>query len=534
MVNNPQQQRQQQSAPQETPGQTALRYSYSIAIVASTLIFTVVLIISIIGGAHDLLAYGKWLVLAFVVLALAGWQGPRINKHIQDTQDQKSKRERENKLNDAQVRHLDAKTKRLEETLPFDDQGNLFAHKYGYIAGQYREHPALTNYHNAPRIHAVREVQEQQQAALPPVQQPSQDWILSQLPASQLVVSPGVRRSNGELVRVKIEEVPHIKIIGAPGFGKSCLAGSFLDQLTQLNQPDKLQLALLDIEHKTSRLYEHLPHIYEPRIGKRRVPLVGTNAEEVAEHLRFLAKSELAWRGSLPEDELDRLPVVLAYIEEMYALQLEDIPPELMKRMVADVNILAARGRKYRVFLLAAMQTDYATEDMRNVQKMFRLRNAAAIDTSAARAAGFMNTELIKENFKNGQFGQFVTEFPGFSDIVYAPAYDVKRLLLKQNSSVRMVNSPVHDVFTGPISGDLHSVRTEGEQDVNNDEQSLQADVQKMIDVADLRAKGWGKIDIVQKLWNVKRGGSEKWKQAEREYAEIIQALEQAEEQEDD
>jgi hypothetical protein len=41
---------------------------------------------------------------------------------------------------------------------------------------------------------------------------------------------------------------------------------------------------------------------------------------------------------------------------------------------------------------------------------MFRFRAAAAIDQTAARAAGFQNTELIKQNFQQGVPGQFVIE----------------------------------------------------------------------------------------------------------------------------
>jgi hypothetical protein len=59
--------------------------------------------------------------------------------------------------------------------------------------------------------------------------------------------------------------------------------------------------------------------------------------------------------------------------------------------------------------------------------------------------------------------------------------------------------------------------------------QAMQA---KLSQVRQLRGLGWGKIAMVEKVWNIKRGGNERWKQAEAEYHQIIDQLE-AEEQED-
>ena len=41
--------------------------------------------------------------------------------------------------------------------------------------------------------------------------------------------------------------------------------------------------------------------------------------------------------------------------------------------------------------------------------------------------------------------------------------------------------------------------------------------------VRELRQNNWGKVAIVEKLWNVKAGGSRAWKQAETEYNAITE-----------
>lgn len=371
--------------------------------------------------------------------------------------------------------------------------------------------------HYAPHFHyqdtSTRPGQEQ--AVLnAAVNQPSQEWLLSQLPENQLIVSPGVQLIDGKVVQVSMVDVPHFKLLGASGFGKSCLAGSLLDQACETNSRDIFQVALLDLEHKTSRLFEDRPHVAQVRIGQRLIQMVATNADEVVEYLGYLTK-ELDRRAALSEQELNRLPILFMYVEEMLSLQYEVIDPKLLQIMFAALTILSVRGRKYGMFLLACMQTDYSTNELKVSQKMFRFRAAAAIDQTAARAAGFQNTELVKQNFQQGKPGQFVIEYPSFSQIVLAPIYDVKRLV-GQKTSVREEAD----------EDDWHSPRTVAAQPAHsprtNDAHAPQA---KLEQVRELKGMGWGKVATIEKVWGIKRGGNERWKQAEEEYNQIITQL---------
>jgi hypothetical protein len=45
--------------------------------------------------------------------------------------------------------------------------------------------------------------------------------------------------------------------------------------------------------------------------------------------------------------------------------------------------------------------------------------------------------------------------------------------------------------------------------------------------VRELKAKNWGKIAIIKKVWRAKPGETDAYKQAEAEYNQIIQLLEQ-------
>jgi hypothetical protein len=375
--------------------------------------------------------------------------------------------------------------------------------------------------HYAPHFHyqdTSTRTGEAQAALSAPINQPSQDYLLSQLPENRLIVSPGVQLSDGKVVQASIIEVPHFKLLGASGFGKSCLAGSLLDQAMQLNSPDIFQVALLDLEHKTSRLFEDRPHVAQVRIGQRLIQMVATNADEVVEYLGYLTK-ELDRRAALSEAELNRLPILFMYVEEMLSLQYEVIDPKLLQMMFAALTILSVRGRKYGMFLLACMQTDYSTNELKVSQKMFRFRAAAAIDQTAARAAGFQNTELVKQNFQQGKPGQFVIEYPSFSQIVLAPIYDVKRLVGQKTA--------VHEVFTDEVFQPVKPTRNTVETSLkNSDETTWQAKVNA---VRELHFQNWGKIATIERVWRVKAGGTQKYKDAEIEYEQIMAMIEESE-----
>ena len=428
--------------------------------------------------------------------------------------DQRAERKRLNAISQAEAARITAEAAALQaasmrtlRTIDFDQNGNAAVvgvdpTQITQLAGQ---HVQPVPKSNAGLLSAVS---GQPSAQYSP---PSQDQLLSTLVPNSLTVSPGVRNSNGQPVIVSITEIPHLKIIGSSGFGKSCLAAALLDQACQLNSPDKLQIALLDLEHKTSRLFEDRANVAEINLGTRRVTMVATDADEVAQHLGFL-KKELSRRTKLSEDDLLKEPVLLMYVEEMLSLQFE-VEDELLQQMLADITILAIRGRKYGMFLLAVSQTDYSTSELRVAQKQFRFRAAAGIDTTAARAAGFMNTELIKNNFQHGKPGQFVVEYPSFSDLVLAPDYDVKKLVLARSAVIR-------DRDTSPILRVVNDVRNPSEQPVNKvDEQALQA---KREQVTTLRDQNWGKINIIEKVWGVKRGGSQAYLKACTEYDAIV------------
>ncbi len=159
---------------------------------------------------------------------------------------------------------------------------------------------------------------------------------------------------------------------------------------------------------------------------------------------------------------------------------------------------------------------------------------AFAIDTSAARAAGFMSTELIKYSFTNSTRGDglYVLETPGVASLMLAPVYDVRAKVLALDTRSRIVldrSTPVQTPFNPEPARVVNAARTVTERlvnaEMNDDERAREA---KQAEVEHYRSLKWGKQAIIEKVWQCKKGGSQKWKAAESEYDAIIQTESEA------
>ncbi|SRR6266568_783842 len=353
------------------------------------------------------------------------------------------------------------------------------------------------------------------------LEQPTMRALMNSLQEDRLQVAPGIRGTDGKPLVLSIPRAVHFKLIGSSGFGKSCLAGALLKQAITTNSPERLQIALLDLEHKTSRLFENSPNVATLRVGRRLIEMVATDADEVARHLGYL-KIELDRRAELSEQELQYEPLLLIYVEEMLSLQYE-VDEQLLAQMFKDLSILAVRARKYGMFLLACAQTDYSTPELKTAQKQFRSRMAFAIDLSAARAAGFMNSELIKYSFSHSTPGDglYVLETPGVASLMLAPEYDVESELLNLESRSQRRSA------TAQVPFNVRSISS-AERIVNADEPACALGSRRSensLNVEKLLAMNWKKQAIIEKVWDVKKGGSHAYKNACAEYETIIAEL---------
>jgi hypothetical protein len=435
-----------------TPRQGAHPMAVLWSLIGGALLF--VFLVAGIIAAHEQFVFGATLVIyilvALAVVVLPGsaiygliWlikshqkadtikdlEIRRAEALVTDTEAQARQREAEAEYKRAQVEVL-------RRTIPFDGLGNAalidpYTGQVLQLRGNFQQYPNLHTYHNAPRVERISEdaPPEQGQLSGPALPLPKIEQFYEQIPYNSLQTGMGAEKLTGKLVIVDIRKSVHFKLVGGSEQGKSCVAAAILDIATTTNDPDHLKIGLLDLEYNTSRLFENLPHIAE--IGPKRIRLIGRDPDEVAQRLKLLLW-ELHRRERLGEAYCaEHEPVILVYVEEALALKYEVVDKKLNQEMLAAINVLGVRARKYGIFLLVVMQVDYSDKSTREAMAQFRTRAGFAIDPEAARASGFFDTKLVKQNYQTGRKGQYVLERPSYSGLVLAPDYDVRAKLIQ-------------------------------------------------------------------------------------------------------
>src|SRR5579885_881189 len=233
----------------------------------------------------------------------------------------------------------------------------------------------------------------------------------------------------------------HLKLIGASQHGKSSMAAALLDMITRTHDPRHVQIALLDIENKTGNLFAHLPHVARVRKHGETIQLHATNYDQVLEHLTHLV-SLIEYRYTLSEEELDRQPVVIVYLEEFidlkdhFKLRIDaversekDQAKQEYAQLVYCIKQIARRGLKVYVQLLMCAQVDYRDDDLQEALVNVTSGLSFCVRVSAAQAAGFYQTELITRNARENKLGQAVVEMPDCKDLILAPEYDLRARL---------------------------------------------------------------------------------------------------------
>lgn len=354
----------------------------------------------------------------------------------------------------------------------------------------------------------VRDNNLGQQQLPAPLQQPQLSAIIEDLIPNALEFAYGYDPQLDQLVKATLPKAVHIQLVGASGQGKSRQATSILTQLTTRNDPQHLQLALIDHEGETSAPFTGLPH----------VQFVADEPKEAARIFRALVKE-------LDRRDIGRIafPVLLVFCEEFLNLR-RTMPVQYRDQALEDYTSLALRGRKRGMFLFSIGQTAYTERSIRDAQAQFLSSMAFALKPTTARSAGFTNTELLNQLYSDRRPGQFLLERPAGDALLLAPYVDshIVSDLLGVESSLE------NGVESGSQFDDTEELRNQSEsgskvdrnQFRNQSEDALEA---SRVQVCSLLSQGIvNKADIIQAVWNVKPGNSEKYRTAETEFKTIM------------
>ena len=251
---------------------------------------------------------------------------------------------------------------------------------------------------------------DQAQLAAPAVAQPRLDTVIDELTANALEFPFGVSRDTGEIVKSSLQKAVHLNAIGDTGGGKSTGAQGILTALSTMNDPEHLSLAFVDAESETTLPFHHLPHVRyladDPRDAAR----------IFAELVQVLTQRHITRQ---------MFPFILLFCEEFLTLR-KRMPDSVKSQALDDFTELACGGRKRNIALYTIGQTAYSDKAIRDAQAQFQTNMAYAIHPQRARAAGFVETPLLNQVYKEKRPGQFVLEHKGTNSIVLAPYVDAR------------------------------------------------------------------------------------------------------------
>ncbi len=234
---------------------------------------------------------------------------------------------------------------------------------------------------------------------------PTLQTIIEELTPNALEFIYGLDPETGELVKTQLPKAVHMQLVGGTNMGKSHQATSILTQLVARNDTNQLNLTLIDCEGETTAPFQQLPH----------VKYVATEPKEAARTLRQLVL-ELERRDISKQ----MFPIILVFVEEFLNLR-RTMPAEYRDQALDDYTTLALRGRKRGIFLFSIGQTAYTEKAIRDAQMQFFSSMAFAIKPSAARSAGFTNTQLLNRLYTERRPGQFLLERPQGDALLLAP-----------------------------------------------------------------------------------------------------------------
>lgn len=518
--------------------------------VAATLFLIVALITGMIGAWDSWVAAWTWGltygvpaagVLTFLYAGVRGvlW----YVQQWEELEDRRAERTRldktvdaENELKYAEAAKHRALAKQMYFSLPVDERGNaLFHNPYTNqltpFLLNYQEHPQLTSMHYSVRQEHQKGQSDQQGLLSTGSTKPSVTEMVKHVERNSFEIPLGasIRNAIGQMVIVNIFDV-NIKIIGTSRMGKSCLAAALIDILSQTHDASLVTIALLDLENKTSKLFEGFSHLATLEQGGKKLPLHARDPKTVANYVHLI-RGLMDYRYTLPEPVQEVQTHMLVYIEEFLSLKRhKDLTDGMRERLTDDLNELAIRGLKVHIHLMCCAQVDYVDPDLHAFANNFALNMSFSVRPQAAAAAGFLCYGLLRENYMNRVQGQFVVEGIGCTDIVAAPDYDVKALLKQKTGVQGAVSSPETSLNQLPERGH--------KPDENQSESG-----QKVVLTAELDGQTWqvegaewkigqilATLDAIQEdqfkaIWNVSPGPGERYKKAKAERTAIYRHI---------
>jgi S-DNA-T family DNA segregation ATPase FtsK/SpoIIIE len=181
------------------------------------------------------------------------------------------------------------------------------------------------------------------------------------------------------LLRLTAADVVHVLVCGTTGSGKSALVRSMLASLAYFNQPDDLQMVLIDPKGRGYGMLRDLPHVRGAALG---------STPDATMQLRALV-TEMERRDRSREST----PVLVIAVDE-----LADLLQTGGQQVEALLTRLAQRGREAGLHLIASTQKPSASLIGSAMKALFPIRIVGAVSSrdEARYAAGMSDSGAEK------------------------------------------------------------------------------------------------------------------------------------------
>lgn len=344
---------------------------------------------------------------------------------------------------------------------------------------------------------------------------------------NSMVVPIGRSLSTREMIWLEVEGSGNVLVLGMTQKGKSSWIASHLDILTRTHDRQHILLAILDLENKTGKLFETVPHIVRAKSRGRDIALHARDIHQVATCL-LLLHDEMDRRYTLPEQQQAIQPFIMIYFEEFLSFRRSSkLDKQVRARAFDAFSELAKRGLKVRMKLLASAQLNYAADedDVREAMGQFDTYIGFCLKPDAARAAGMIDNALIKANYASKQPGQFVVESAICTDMGLSPDYPLKQKLLEYEAAKQIAAAPFRDGDDMSITMPPKPLRNEdGNEQRNDSEAAPEANLNSKVKAV-MEIPGESMKECILRVWGVKPGDSEAYRTARAEYAQCQQII---------
>jgi hypothetical protein len=226
------------------------------------------------------------------------------------------------------------------------------------------------------------------------------------------------------------------------------------------------------------------------------------------------------------------LLVVDEFSAIMRQMKTEEKWAEVALKLAALVEDFNFEGRKHKCYAICIGQAANASRTGgTEIRDTFNTRLVHGMRAKQASLIGLTEQKKDVQKLENGQLYVDIegADDPFFVQVPFVSDADIKAIAARLLGARRRTEALENDAFLGRAASVqsqlLERSERKAERTPNADENYIEPLNVQAKKVLDLKKLNMGKAAIIWEVWGVKKGGSERYKQAEFDYEQIVENL---------